>query len=250
MTAAFCDVNKDADNRKDASGASTRIFSNLSSTISQLAARVSGADAAVGGGDPDVSMEEDEEDEEEEEDQPVAVAAKEEKSRNSVGEKNGGTNHDPTEEVMETNETAALNGGTTFQTSSTSSSSSTSLSKDCATMVNGDAGDDVLDGTADIASTSQTTPRPDGAGSSSPKPLSAPVVPVSLMAASTSAHAGSSRAFLTKEQINAIIEHKFQAYVKNLCKTEELETRFKNLEECTENLKLWNRCLVLLVGSI
>ena len=107
-------------------------------------------------------------------------------------------------------------------------------------MVNGDAKDDALDGAADIAFSSQKTPRPHGAGSSLPKPsLSAPVLPVSLMG--TLAHAGSSRAFLTKEQINGIIEHKFQAYVKNLCKMEELKTRFKNLEECTEILRKTHR---------
>ena len=46
---------------------------------------------------------------------------------------------------------------------------------------------------------------------------------------------------LTKAQINAIIEQRFQAYVKNLCKTDELETRFSSLEEWTENLRKKHR---------
>jgi hypothetical protein len=46
---------------------------------------------------------------------------------------------------------------------------------------------------------------------------------------------------LSKTQINSIIETKLQAYVKNLFKAEELETRFTSLETLTENLRKRHR---------
>jgi len=70
-------------------------------------------------------------------------------------------------------------------------------------------------------------------GDSSPSPL---MVASPLSTAKLNPSSG-----LTKAQINAIIEEKFQTYVKSLCRTDELETRFTHLEELTENLRKRHR---------
>ena len=168
-------------------GTSSRLASDLSATISQLAARVSRSDdsataSGLDGGKSvedqiaDVSMEDDE-DEEEQEDNIVDVR---ESSSKEASIENSAT-----------------------------------ISRE----VNGDD--------------NRTSSPP--SGSSFPSNNDAPT-PVTLTSSLTRTSPN-----LTKGQINAIIEQRFQAYVKNLCKTDELETRFSSLEEWTENLRKKHR---------
>lgn len=175
----------------DAPSTSSRLpTSDLSATISQLAARVSrGDEAGTSGRDKDrgvhvadVSIDDDDDDEEEEE---------EEENENRMS-----SSQAPKEETAD---------------------DASSKSRDV--VVNG------IDNDRRSAS-------PPAGSTSSPAPT-----PVMLSSSLT----GVTRPCLTKGQINAIIEQRFQSYVKNLCKTDELETRFTSLEEWTENLRKKHR---------